>query len=345
MASESDLIDAFLAPFAGGEGVGSDCAAVRVTRGMKLVATTDAVVEGVHFALKAGPGIRASGLRPRASGLRGQAAGLGIWASGLRPRASGLRPGVATGDGFSPEDVGWKALAVNLSDLAAAGARPRWFLCALGVPRVAGALRVASRMARGMAPLARRFDCALVGGNVTRATEWSLTLTALGEARRPLMRTGARPGDALVVVGKLGDAAAGLRGSHWGLRAQRRPEPLVREGMAAGRFASASIDVSDGFLRDLGHLCEMSSCGAVVEVRGLPLGPAARARPDGLELALSGGEDYALLLSVPRRKLAALRRAVGCAEVGRIVRGSGVRLTEGGAPRALPRVAGFDHLR
>jgi thiamine-monophosphate kinase len=322
--SESDLIDAFLAPFAGGEGVGSDCAAVRVTRGMKLVATTDAVVEGVHFALRAG-------LRTRASGLG--------------RRASGLGPGVAISDGFSPEEVGWKALAVNLSDLAAAGARPRWFLCALGVPRAAGALRIASRMARGMAPLARRFDCALVGGNVTRASEWSLTITALGEALWPLMRTGARPGDALVVVGKLGDAAAGLLGSRRGLRAQRRPEPLVREGMAAARFASASIDVSDGFLRDLGHLCEMSRCGAVVEVERLPLGPAARARPDGLELALSGGEDYALLLSVPRRKLAALQRAVRCAEVGRVVRGSGVRLTEAGAPRPLPRVAGFDHLR
>jgi thiamine-monophosphate kinase len=82
----------------------------------------------------------------------------------------------------------------------------------------------------------------------------------------------------------------------------------------------------------------------VVECSALPLGPAARALPDGMELALSGGEDYALLLAVPRQKLTALRRAVRCAEVGRIVRGAGIRLTERGQPRPLPRQTGFDHL-
>ena len=299
MLSESALIDAFLAPFGGGLGVGSDCAAVRVGRGLKLVATTDAVVEGVHFTLP----------------------------------------------GFSPEEVGWKALAVNLSDLAAAGARPRWFLCALGVPRSPRALPLAVRMARGMAQLARRFDCALVGGNVTRAKEWSLTLTALGEARRPLMRTGARPGDALVLVGKLGDAAAGLRGARRGLAAQRRPAPLVAEGLVAARFASASIDVSDGFLRDLGHLCQQSRCGAEVEVTELPIGPAARSRRDGLELALTGGEDYALLYAVPQKRLAALRRALRCAVVGRITRGRNITLKKNGLRQPLPTLAGYDHLK
>lgn len=290
-SSEFDLIDAFLRPFGGGEGVGSDCASLRVSRGMRLVATTDAVVEGVHFRLP----------------------------------------------GFSAEDVGWKALAVNLSDLAAAGARPRWFLCALGLP--SRAVRLVPRIARGMARLARKFDCALVGGNVTRASQLSLTITALGEARAPLTRFSARPGDALVVAGRLGDAAAGLT------PAQRRPQPLVREGFAAARFASASIDVSDGFLQDLGHLCKASGVGAVVECSALPLGPAAKKLPHGLELALSGGEDYALVWSVPRRKLAALQRAVRCVEVGRITREPGLRLTDLGVPRPLPTRLGFDHLR
>jgi len=297
LPSEFELIDAFLAPFGGGEGVGSDCATMQPARGKQLVVTTDAVVEGVHFDLKR----------------------------------------------FSPEDVGWKALAVNLSDLAAAGATPRWFLCALGIPKSAAALKLAQRMARGMAPLARRFGCALVGGNVTRASEWSLTITALGEARRPLTRAGARPGDALVVIGSLGDAAAGLRGE--ATMAQRRPRPLVREGMIAARQASASIDVSDGFLQDLQHLCQASGVGATVECSSLPLGKAARALPDGMELALSGGEDYALILAVPHRKLAALRRSLRGAEVGRIVRGREILLTELGQPRLLPRIAGFDHLR
>ena len=299
MPSESEFIAAFLAPFGGGEGVGSDCASVRVGRGLKLVATTDAVVQDVHFTLP----------------------------------------------GFSPEEVGWKALAVNLSDLAAAGARPRWFLCALGVPESPRALQRAVRMAKGMAVLARRFGCALVGGNVSRAAQWSLTLTALGEARRPLTRTGARPGDALVVVGTLGDAAAGLRGSRRGLSAQRRPLPLVNQGMAAARFASASIDVSDGFLRDLGHLCEQSGCGATVEVTHLPLGPAARSRADGFDLALTGGEDYALLYAVPQGKLAALRRAVRCEVVGQVVRGRRIALLQDGVRRRTPSATGYDHLQ
>jgi thiamine-monophosphate kinase len=305
LTSEFDLIDAFLKPFPRGSGVrvgpGSDSAAVSVSPGMQLVATTDAVTEGVHFDLRR----------------------------------------------FSPEDVGWKSLAVNLSDLAAAGARPRWFLCALGVPKSSRAGQIARRISRGMAPLARRTSCALVGGNVTRASEWSVTITALGEARRALTRTGARPGDALVVVGALGDAAAGLRPypSPVAVRAQRRPTPLVREGQIAAAYASAAIDVSDGFLQDLGHLCEQSTVGAVVECSALPLGKAARALPDGMELALGGGEDYALLLAVPRRKLARLRARLRCAEVGRIIRGRGVQLTELGQPRPLPRRAGFDHMK
>jgi thiamine-monophosphate kinase len=290
-SSEFALIDAFLEPFGGGEGVGSDCAQVAVTPGMRLVVTTDAVVQGVHFTL---------------------------------PR-------------FSPEDVGWKALAVNLSDLAAAGARPRWFLCALGVPpRTA---RIAPRIARGMAKLARKAGCRLVGGNVTAASEWTITITALGEARKPLTRFGARPGDVLVVAGKLGDAAA-----PGATTAQRRPSPLVSEGMAAARFASASIDVSDGFVQDLGHLCDASSVGAVVECSALPLGRVARGLPHGMELALSGGEDYALIWSVPQRRLASLQRVVECVQVGRITREHGLHLTELGVPRPVPARAGYDHL-
>ena len=255
-------------------GPGSDCAAVEPARGLRLVATTDAVVEGVHFDLRR----------------------------------------------FSPEDVGWKALAVNLSDLAAAGARPRWFLCALGIPRKQRAEVVARRIARGMAALARQSGCALIGGNVTSASEWSVTITALGEAKKPLARSG----------GGRGGGGGGGRG--------------VREGLLAARFASAAIDVSDGFLQDLRHLADASGVGAVVECSSLPLGRAARSLPDGMELALTGGEDYALILSVPRRKLAALQKVLDCAEVGRILRGSGVTLTELGQPRPVPRRGGFDHL-
>ncbi len=309
---ETALIDAFLRPFgSGGAGVrvgpGSDCAAVRLSRGQLLVATTDAVVEGVHFDRR--------------------------W--------------------FAPEDIGHKALAVNLSDLAAAGARPRWFLCALGVPpREAGVVRYAARMARGMAGLARAYGCAIIGGNVSAASEWSVTITALGEARRPLTRAGGRPGDALVVAGRLGDAAAALRSlsapgaaARTALRAQLRPTPLVEAGLAAADLASAAIDVSDGLLRDLGHLCAQSGCGAVVECTALPVGRLARRAPDAIELALSGGEDYALLFAVRPRRLRALLRAIpGAVEIGRLAASPGLFLTERGAPRPLPAHLGFDHL-
>jgi thiamine-monophosphate kinase len=299
--SEFELIDAFLAPFGGGEGIGSDCAELAVGAGPKLIVTTDAIVEGVHFDLRR----------------------------------------------FTPEDVGWKALAVNLSDLAAAGARPRWFVCALGVPRRPRTLQLAIGMARGMSELARGVECALVGGNVTASREWSITITAMGEARRPLSRFGARPGDALVVIGPLGDAAAGLRprASSAAVRAQRRPVPLVREGLAAVRFASAAIDVSDGLLQDLGHLCRASGVGAEIECSRLPVGAGARRQPDAVDLALSGGEDYALLLAVPRKRLPALRRALAYSEVGAVVRGTAITLLRNGIPRPLPRSRGFDHLR
>ena len=241
---------------------------------------------------------------------------------------------------FSPADVGHKALAVNLSDLAAAGATPRWFVCALGVPRRGDAVRTARGMGRGMAQLARRHRVALIGGNVTRAPAWSLAICALGESARPRGRTGARPGDALVVVGRLGAAAVGLRRRGPAGIAQRRPEPLLEDGIAAGPLPSASIDVSDGFLRDLEHLCTSSGCAAEVRIEDLPI-----ARGATLDDALSGGEDYALLFAVPRTKLRRLRAAVPSSRVaGRFVAGKGIRLLDRGRTRPLPASRGFDHL-
>lgn len=335
--NELELIDAFLSPFGltrdarrAGAGVlsgpGDDCAVVRPARGRQLVLKVDEVVEDVHF-------------QPR-------------W--------------------FTPEDVGHKALAAALSDLAAAGARPRWFLCALGVRRDADPVRVAREIGRGMAALARRHRCVLVGGNVTRAAAWSISVTAIGEAERPRGRRGARPGDKLVVAGQLGRAALGLRllrgegGSNgsatWkgrhepaprshaesaAIRAQLRPEPLLAAGLAAGRLAAAAVDVSDGFLRDLGHLCEASRCGSEVEVSELPID--AKVRESAVDLALGGGEDYALLFAArPRdaaRLVAAIRRTKTDARIaGQFVKGLGIRLFENGAPRPLPPELGFDHL-
>jgi len=321
---ELGLIDDFLGPFglrrnarsrAAGvlAGPGDDCAVVRASPRRKLVLKVDELVEGVHFDWR--------------------------W--------------------FTPEDVGHKALAAALSDLAAACAVPRWFLCALGVHPGADASGIARGIARGMAALARRHRCVLVGGNVTRAAAWSISVSALGEAEHPRGRGGARPGDAIVVTGVLGRAALGLRllrghaaapasrAVAAAIRAQRRPEPLLAAGLAAGTLATAAVDVSDGFLRDLGHICAASQCGAEVDVRTLPVDGAVRAAT--LELALSGGEDYALVFAVRRRNVARLlsrlrQSGARAAEVGRFVRGRGIRLSEHGRPRALPRRLGWDHL-
>jgi len=308
-ASELDLIDAFLAPF------GLD--------------RSSSPAPGVL----SGPGDDCAVVRPS----RG---------SSLVVKTDAIVEGVHFRmPPFRPEDVGHKALAVNLSDLAAAGARPRWFVCALGVPKTRSATPIARRMGRGMAHLARLHGCALVGGNVTKAPGWSITLCVFGEAKRPRGRTGARPGDALVVVGTLGAAARGLADLRKGARtaaarAQLRPEPLVEEGLAAGRFASAAIDVSDGFLRDLGHLCESSGCGAEVDAAALPVAPGA-----SFDDALSGGEDYALLFAARPGQLRHLVAHVPAARpVGKFVSEPGIRLFQDGRPRRLPSRLGFDHL-
>jgi thiamine-monophosphate kinase len=259
------------------------------------------------------------------------------------------------------EDVGHKALAVNLSDLAAMGARPRWFLCALAAPSLTRA--EARAVGRGMAALARRCRIVLVGGNVTRASELSLTLTAAGTAlRQPLLRTGGRPGDVLYVSGTLGGARLGLSSLSGRLRRrfpsaerrQRRPEPRVALGLLAARYASCAMDVSDGFFQDCGALLAASRVGAEVEVARLPVDPdVARAfvRPgQALRTALVGGEDYELLLGVPEARALAFERA--CARqrevvhaIGRLVPARGLRLLDAGGRAWRIPLFGFDHFR
>ena len=309
---EFSLIELFLSRFAPARvlvGPGDDCAVLAPSRGAQCI-TTDAVVEDVHFTR--------------------------AW--------------------FSPEDIGHKALAVNLSDLAAMGARPRWFVCALALPRDFPRRELLG-LARGMSALAREHDIALVGGNFTSARELSITLTAAGElpvGAAPLTRVGGRPGDLLYVSGTLGDARLGLvqlqRGSRRSpaILRQKRPLPRVALGRLAPRFASAGMDVSDGLVQDLGHLCTASRVGAELEPERLPLSRSVRASL-GIEGALRGGEDYELLLAVPPGRAVAFERA--CARAGEVVTRVG-RLVEGPPGRirdphghALHRLAGFDHFR
>lgn len=269
-----------------------------------------------------------------------------------------LRPG------FSWEEIGYKALAVNLSDLAAMGAAPRWFVCALACPKDLPDAAV-PKMARGMAGLATQAKIALVGGNFTSASELSLTLTVAGEVPkgRALLRSGGRSGDLLYVSGWLGDARLGLhllqhasaaspRGAYAeAIRRQKRPVPRLALGRLARRFASAAIDLSDGLSQDLGHLCKLSGVGADLHLEALPRSPALRAAAledaSVLGYPLFGGEDYELLLAVPPARARAFERA--CAkgghplfQVGALFRGRGVFGVDALGARH-PLRGGFDH--
>ena len=237
-----------------------------------------------------------------------------------------------------PAAIGWKALAVNLSDLAAKGATPQWITLALTVPQLdrewlAGFMR-------GMQRLARRHAVALVGGDTTRGP-LSITVQALGSVPRgkALRREGARVGDLIYVSGCLGDAAAGLAIVQSRLRASSerdarmlrarldRPAPRIALGLALRGVATACIDVSDCLAQDLVHVLRASGFGARIDTARLPASPALRrplpAPAARAQLALAGGDDYELCFSVsPRRSphgcacawpaSAAWWRAAGC---------------------------------
>ena len=221
-------------------------------------------------------------------------------------------PGAST-----PEDIGWHALAVNLSDLAAMGARPLWVLCSLGVPPGLPP-EFARRLASGMAELAAPLGVRIVGGNLARVSAGLVVdITALGAVGQALRRDGARPGDLVCVTGNLGRAAAGLALAQAGrgadavtgplLAALRRPQPRVRAGVALGGAAGqlhAACDISDGLAADLGRVCDASGVGAELWRPALPVDLATRTAADRLgqdplAWAVHGGEDYELLLAVP----------------------------------------------
>ncbi len=259
-------------------------------------------------------------------------------------------------------DLGWKALAVNVSDIAAMGGVPDFALVTLALPP-ATPLAAVDDLYRGLDECARTYGVTIAGGDVVRAGELTLTVALLGHAQTdasgsPLLlrRDGARPGHALAVSGTLGDAAGGLellrRGEAGGplVAAHLRPRPPLALGQAAARLGvPCAIDISDGLVQDLGHICRLSGVGAVVRAADLPLSEELRrAFPDrALALACGGGEDYQLLLAGPPDALQRLSQACAGAltVVGEVVAGEGVAVVdEQGRPLALAE-AGWDHLR
>jgi thiamine-monophosphate kinase len=264
-------------------GIGDDAAVVEPERNRLEVLTTDVLVEGVHF-----------------------------------DRAF-----------CDPESIGFKALAVNLSDLAAMGAAPRVALLSLGLP-AAWPMADLDRLLRALLALAQRHKLTLVGGNIARSPGplfIDLTVTGTCKRRRVLTRAGGRAGDELYVTGALGAAAAGLvwlqrhalEAAHAAaslppgpvreaVERFLRPEPRLRFGVIAGRTqaASACMDLSDGLADAVRQVAQASRLGAIIEASALPIHPGATeilGEPSQtLGAALSGGEDYELLLAVPRRR-------------------------------------------
>ncbi|MGH7907760.1 MAG: thiamine-phosphate kinase [Candidatus Binataceae bacterium] len=263
---------------------------------------------------------------------------------------------------FPPEALGHKALAVNLSDIAAMGAEPLWCVINLAV-REGLDTRFFTRLYRGVRSCAEQAGLDVVGGNVTGSAVLAITIAVIGEARGGILtREAARPGDDVFVTGTLGDAAAGLQILEGKLKASAtarrflverflRPAARLSAGkrLAAIRPVPAAIDISDGFLADLGHILERSGAGAEIEADSIPLSPAYRAvLSDDLTAALSGGEDYELLFCTrPGLSEAALTRRLGAVvhRVGRIVKGRGrIKLT-GKRVGRVRGPAGFDQLR
>jgi thiamine-monophosphate kinase len=268
----------------------------------------------------------------------------------------------------TPAQLGHKSLAVNLSDLAAMGARPRYYLVALGLPGEISPSWIDS-FYRGLVKLARQHGAALIGGDLSRSPAGiHVTITAIGETSgsRPMYRSGGRPGDRVYVTGILGEAAAGLdlmmRGTtKGGTRAERRavrallmPEPRCKEGLWLARsgFVRCMMDLSDGLSMDLPRLCEASGVGAEIEGDHLPIFHEARHwHCDPVELALHGGEDFELLFTVPARKMQRFEaaypfkfRPLHC--IGSLTRESGVYWKPpAGRRRVVLRQGGFDHFR
>lgn len=318
---EFGRIRRFFAPLAGpgGLGLGDDAALVDCPPGRCLVVTVDQLVEGVHYL-----------------------------------------------PGDPPELVAKKLLRRNLSDLAAMGATPRHYLLTSALPQSHDDEWV-RRFAEGLAEDQRHFGVALIGGDSTSTPgPASLTLTAIGEvaAGTEIRRDGARPGDRVWVSGTIGDAFLGLkvlRGDYRELPAQDRamlagrfrlPEPRCALGPALAGIAHAMIDVSDGLVGDLGHICEASQVGAEIALPRVPLSPAAQrivAGDAALHARLAtGGDDYELLFAAPPDAADALgalaaELAVPLTEIGTIVAGATVRLLSGAGEEISFTAGGWRH--
>ncbi|HTQ72242.1 MAG TPA: thiamine-phosphate kinase [Acidocella sp.] len=300
----------FFAPLAGEAGLGlkDDAAVLRPPPGRELVLTVDQMLEGVHFL-----------------------------------------------PGDDPALVARKLLRRNLSDLAAMGATPLGYLLTTALPAALPEDWLAG-FAKGLETDQRQFGIGLLGGDSSSSrTDIALTATLIGHVApgQALRRNGAHAGDKIWVTGSIGDAALGLearRGKlldQTGFLTRRSLLPEPRVGLSLAGIASAAIDISDGLVQDLSHLCRGSGLAAVIHAGRVPISPeAAVLGPDYLEMRLTGGDDYELLLAAPPEMSDTLRAACGdvpVTQIGMFQPGEGVQvLSESGAPLTLS-TSGWKH--
>jgi thiamine-monophosphate kinase len=303
-------------------GIGDDCAVLEPRPGTMLLATTDLLLEDVHFRRR--------------------------WAE--------------------PADIGWKAIAVNLSDIAAMGGRPRWALVALACPEGTSVEEIEA-FYEGALALARFHGVAIVGGDTSASPAgWMVNVTLLGEAVAPRLRSTAQAGDTIAVTGALGRSAAGLavlerETAPGGVDAMHlaevtgahlRPQPRVPEGewLAAAGGVTAMMDLSDGLGLDLPRLLGESGAGAEVDVDRLPVDAATRAvaaalGADPAAWATGGGEDYELLLTCEPAALARLQQGLAEAfgarltPIGTVTTARAMRWSSQGREVAVAR--GYEH--
>ncbi|CAN5444190.1 thiamine-phosphate kinase [soil metagenome] len=262
----------------------------------------------------------------------------------------------------APERLGHKALAVNLSDLAACGAKPVAFTLALALPRADE--RFLEGFSRGLLALADRHDCELIGGDTTQGP-LNICIAVFGEVPvgQALLRSGAKAGDDLYVSGTLGDARLALevfRGtlalegiSFDAVRgAMETPQPRVALGMALRGIATSAIDVSDGLLGDLAHVLRRSGVGATLEVDAMPRSAVMAAQTVAWqrECTLAGGDDYELIFSAPpaladQVRAVAREARTSVTRIGRIEAQSGLRLIDRDGLAVENRFGSFDHFR
>ena len=287
---EFDLINQFFKPTTIKRddvlvGIGDDCAILSTPPGKALAISTDTLISGVHF-----------------------------------PQST------------CAEDIGYKSLAVNLSDLAAMGAEPAWVSLAISLPQADESWL--KQFMHGFNQLARQFNLALIGGDTTQGPlSITVNITGFVDASRALKRSQAKVGDSIFVTGNIGDASIGLKAVFNQLKSQplftdnnksecikrlNRPVPRIKAGQLLTSFSGAAIDISDGLLADLNHICEASSVGALINLQQIPLSQAALNYYGNLPGAqigghidwqsiLTGGDDYELCFTCADQQYAQMQ--------------------------------------